>query len=96
MKELTSFVDILNKKYTTVSVFQYDITGDGVWGEVGLLSLCSNHIFEAPTAHHIKTNHFTVSYLTPMVHCRKVHTPHMKRKVDMISAVTSSRSPAQM
>ena len=31
-----------------------------------------------------------------MVHCRKVHTPHIKRKVDMISAVTSSRSPAQM
>ena len=44
----------------------------------------------------IRTWYLRVCYLTPMVHCRKVHTPHIKRKVDMISAVTSSRSPAQM
>ena len=33
--------------------------------------------------------------LTPKRTCRMVHTPHMKRKVDMISDLTRVSSPAQ-
>ena len=35
-------------------------------------------------------------YLTPMVVCKSVHTPHMKRNVDIICDLTRSRSPAHI
>ena len=59
-----------------------------------VISLCL-HI---PVAQYLGVLYIYIQsiYLTPIVVCKSVQTPHMKRNVDMICDLTRSRSPAHI